>query len=71
MSVLFRTDRIDYRQLQILLLLIDSFGPNRFGKICAEVLSHFTNYDGEVINHSHTHLSLLYIEIAMRVDDIL
>ena len=38
-------------------------------KICAEVLSHFTNYDGEV-NYSHPHLSLLNIENAKRVDNI-
>ena len=31
----------------------------------------FTNYDGEVIDHTHTNLSLLYIENAMGVDDIL
>ena len=50
---------------------MDSFGPNRCGKIFAEVLSHFTNYDGEVINHSHTHLSLICIENAMQVEYIL
>ena len=51
---LFRTDsfrtKIDHRQFQKFLLVIDSFGPNRCGKICAEVLSHLTNYDGELIN---------------------
>ena len=52
-------------------------------KICAKVLgpegSHGAvpeNYDGEVINQptqcvAYTHLNLLYIERALRVDDIL
>ena len=64
MSVLFRTDsfktQIDFRQFQKFLRVIDRFGPNRCGKICDEALSHFTNYDVEVINHSHTPESPLY-----------
>ena len=65
LPVLFRTDsfrtQIDYRQFQKFLLVIDSFGPNICGKICTEVLSHFTNYDGEVINQlTHTPESPLY-----------
>ena len=59
----FKT-QIDYRQFQKFLLVIDSFGPNRCGKYGLKSFS--------ILGFSpHTHLSLLYIESAMRVDDIL
>ena len=60
----FQNPDPDYRQFQKFLLVTDSFGPKRCGKICAEVLLHVTNYDGEVINHSHTHTpeSPLYLK---------
>ena len=68
LPVVFRTDSfktpIDSRQFQKFLLVIDSFGPNRCGKYGLKSFG--------ILGFSpHTHLSLLYIESAMRVDDIL
>ena len=62
--------RQTYRQFQKCLLVIDSFGPNRCGKICTEVLSHFKKlwWRGNKSTHTHTWVSLKH---TMRVDDIL
>ena len=68
LPVLFRTDsfktEIDNRQFQKSLLVIDSFGPIRCGK-------HGLKSFGILGFGLHTHLSLLYIESAMRVDNFL
>ena len=68
LPVLFRIDsfktQIDYRQFQKILLVIDSFGPNRCGKYGLKSFG--------ILGFSpHTHLSLLNIESTMQVDDIL